>query len=926
MQLTPPNKQETTFLIRMLLTLIKIWIMRKYILLLLFCSSLTVITSQTTGVITFTSNRFTIDNLNTSRQLVAQSPNGDIWINDFNNALIKFSGTSFTTYTNAFTGNTSANLFATNTGVWVYSNNNEFYFFNGSIFTDHSSSITALIGVISLSNPINYVGNNSTDILVATNKGIIKYNGTSFSLINKANSSLACDTVNCIFNTGTTTYIGTDKGLCTYNGSTFSTLIPFSGASTHAVNYIFSNGIKTIITRKSTTSDFDYYNLNANQLIRIPAFQDSTKFTSKKCRNITFVNNNPVFPAVFGGSNVRMTGAVSTYTDYSGLQGFFPMNTFKHPSNPQKFYAVATEGSNSNKFVVNEIDIPNYASIALSGSPDQVKYLDTNNVSALISEANIKHSDMFGSGGARYTVPKGPLNSSPSTNFATALWIGGLDNGNQVHVSAGTYRQNGTDFWPGPLDTNNAQTTVTNGSPYNKVWKLSCNQINQFATNYNTFNAAANTAATYSDITTFLPNGNSTNNFAKQLYPYKDWNLNGIYEPSLGEYPIIKGHQQIYSVYNDAYSTHTETGGLPLGIEVHDRSFSYNEPTIADSMKVINYTTFYNYEVINRSSTNYNNVYMSIWIDADLGYYLDDYIGTDTLNNFGYAYNGNNYDGLAGCSDCYGSKLPMMAYALMPQAAALTDGIDNNNNSLIDEPGENFKLNFTTYYNNNIGAFPPATTNPDTALHYYNYMKGYWKDGSQFKPAGTAYNPTLNINPTNFVYTGNPQTNTGWTEGTANNLKGDRRILCTVGPFNFPATKKVEFEYAFVFSRDTTLNNVNTNFALLQKDVRNVRHYHNTQNTACTPLVTVGLKENKNSLSNLWIYPNPTNENININLDHNAETATLKIYDIIGKMICETVIKNTYQSTIDMSNYSSGVYFLEVREGEFKRVEKIIKH
>lgn len=563
-------------------------------------------------------------------------------------------------------------------------------------------------------------------------------------------------------------------------------------------------------------------------------------------------------------------------------------------------------------------------SMTLTGTPDQIKYLDTNNVSALISEINIKHMDLFGNGGAHYIVPKGPTNSSPSTNFAAAIWVGGLDNTNQLHVAAQTYHQTGNDFWPGPLDTLTGQTSAPSGSPYNKVWKISCNQINQFTANYNSFNASANTTATYSDITTFLPNGNNNNNFAKQLYPYKDWNANGMYEPSLGEYPIIKGHQQIYSVYNDTYSTHTETKGLPLGIEIHDRSFSYNEPVIADSMKVINFTTFYNYEIINRSNNNYNNVYMSLWIDADLGYYLDDYIGTDTLNNFGYTYNGDTNDETAAGTLGYGAKLPMMAYAFIPKLSALTDGIDNNNNGLIDEAGENFKLNLTTFYNNNIGAFPAATTNPDTATHYYNYMRAFWKDGTPFKPIGAAYNPTLNVNSTHYVYTGNPQTPAGWTESTANNLKGDRRILCTIGPFNFPAKKKVEFEYAFVFSRDTSLNNINNNFSLLQKDVKNVRYYHNLQNS-CSPIATVGLKETKKSSNKLWVYPNPTEGNLNINLDHNAENASVNLYDITGEIIYEGILHNAYRTNIDLSDLAAGVYFLEIKEGEFKSVEKIIK-
>ena len=36
--------------------------------------------------------------------------------------------------------------------------------------------------------------------------------------------------------------------------------------------------------------------------------------------------------------------------------------------------------------------------------------------------------------------------------FAGALWIGGVDDNNQIKVAGQTYRQSGSDYWPGPLD------------------------------------------------------------------------------------------------------------------------------------------------------------------------------------------------------------------------------------------------------------------------------------------------------------------------------------------------------------------------------------------------------------------------------------------------------------------------------------------
>jgi hypothetical protein len=120
------------------------------------------------------------------------------------------------------------------------------------------------------------------------------------------------------------------------------------------------------------------------------------------------------------------------------------------------------------------------------------------------------------------------------------------------------------------------------------------------------------------------------------------------------------------------------------------------------------------------------------------------------------------------------------------------------------------------------------------------------------------------------------------------------------------------------------LNNINNNFSLLQKDVKNVRYYHNLQNS-CSPIATVGLKETKKSSNKLWIYPNPTEGNLNINLDHNADKASIKVYDLTGKVIYAGILNNAYRMNIDLCDFAAGVYFLEVKEGEFKSVEKIIK-
>lgn len=80
--------------------------------------------------------------------------------------------------------------------------------------------------------------------------------------------------------------------------------------------------------------------------------------------------------------------------------------------------------------------------------------LDINNIRARLMNGGDMWWDLVNN--AKYEVPKSlpgqPEN--PSSLFAGAVWIGGVDAQGQLKVAAATYRQNGNDFFPGPLDEN----------------------------------------------------------------------------------------------------------------------------------------------------------------------------------------------------------------------------------------------------------------------------------------------------------------------------------------------------------------------------------------------------------------------------------------------------------------------------------------
>ncbi len=92
---------------------------------------------------------------------------------------------------------------------------------------------------------------------------------------------------------------------------------------------------------------------------------------------------------------------------------------------------------------------------------------------------------------------------------------------------------------------------------------------------------------------------------------------------------------------------------------------------------------------------------------------------------------------------------------------------------------------------------------------------------------------------------------------------------------------------------------------------------------------TVGIPTNmKMNELDVFVYPNPTNKYLNINVDEaKCESISCKISDVSGKVL-ESFSASGHKPTsqqIDISVYPEGVYFLLVRCGKSMSVKKFIK-
>lgn len=491
--------------------------------------------------------------------------------------------------------------------------------------------------------------------------------------------------------------------------------------------------------------------------------------------------------------------------------------------------------------------------------------LDTNNISAKIR-----------SDGRLFEIFEVPKGSGLKTIFAGNIWIGGIDAGGQLHIAAQTYAQNGADFFYGPMASNYSAASYT--STYNNVWKVSKSTINYHIANYTTGGYVVPAS-----IANWPGNGNIANGEAAVLAPYFDVNSNGTYDPANGDYPYIRGDQAVFYMVNDDKQAHGETGGTKLGIEVHGMAYSF--ASAADS--ALWHTVFVNFQIINRSVNNYDSVYFGAWTDMDLGNYIDDYVGSDSLLNMYYTFNSDNFD-----DPVYGNNPPAQGSVFL-----------------------NYTISKYVYYNNDF----TVTGNPSTASHFYQYLKGRWKDNTPLTYGGTGYGGTT---PANLMFSGDPVSGTGWTEAGEGNVPADRRGMMSVGPFSLSSGQKICVDVAYPFARDYAGNNI-TSITVLRQRVKDIQAFYNSQGYVC-PFVT-SVNEINFMTNFISVYPNPAKGKFNIRYDKLQKTYNyeLGIFNVLGEKVYQSVITNP-KSEIDLSQQPSGIYFIKIYDREKNYTGKII--
>jgi len=499
---------------------------------------------------------------------------------------------------------------------------------------------------------------------------------------------------------------------------------------------------------------------------------------------------------------------------------------------------------------------------------DAKLFLEFNDVRALVEAGGALWQNRQ-TGTASYEVPLGGGNH---VIFSGSIWMGGNDVNGQLKLAAVKFRQ-GNDFWTGPLSQDVGTGTYDPTQPvgddatrdfgaaiinpevcvqYDKFFTIAKAEVINYTLQWECDqDASCNAEFPLSNdaiqrINNWPAHGIPALGQDYYLAPFYDYPSqggagDGAYDPSQGDIPwfddilgrddvtcgfdrrvTLFGDQTNWWVFNDKGNIHTETGADPIGMEIRAQAFSFA------TNDEVNRMTFYNYEMINRSSQTLYDTYFTQYVDSDVGFADDDYVGCDVSRGLGYAYNGPNHDPGQSGSPGYGENPPAVGVDFFEGPYQDADFIDNVGPRMEDQgdgtflyvvptvtealagggivyegigigysdgiiDNERFGMRRFNYYNRDGSS---AMNDPNSGGDFYNYMTGFWKDNSAFTYGGNGYQS--GTTPAAYTYPGDSDPlhfgtegqDMGWNwsetdiDGSGNsNTAGDRRFLQSAGPF-----------------------------------------------------------------------------------------------------------------------------------------------
>lgn len=357
--------------------------------------------------------------------------------------------------------------------------------------------------------------------------------------------------------------------------------------------------------------------------------------------------------------------------------------------------------------------------------------------------------------------------------FAGGIWLS-AKNGSQLNVSAIRYRTplNRAHFFPGPIRLSDASVNPQSCTVFDKIWRVQKLDIKTHIDKWVT--GALPMSSVSSEIADWPAKGNkkfTTVPITDDMAPFADVNGNGFYDPEYGDYPIIKGDESFFTVFNDISSGRLDSLEKPIGVEVHLMTSTFND----NRLNSFGTALFQDCKIIKKTPNDANEFIFGLYVDSDLGNFNDDYIGCDTASNSGYTYNGDDFD----------DNTTVRGYLANPPIA-MTSFI-------------NSKMTTFSYLINGVNG---PLNDPTKAIEYRNFMEGKNRTGGDFTVSPDAI--TSGFPSTKFCFHGNPSSLSEWSMVSQNYNPRDLRYNMSTDKSTLSYNQPKEISFVTYFHKFAT--------------------------------------------------------------------------------------------------------------------------
>lgn len=338
--------------------------------------------------------------------------------------------------------------------------------------------------------------------------------------------------------------------------------------------------------------------------------------------------------------------------------------------------------------------------------------------------------------------------------YTKSLWVVGVSPIGNIKMSANHYPSQGEKhFIPGPFKRDLTEQEIVCDF-FNRVWHVS--RLDVLATKNLFESGTITTEQIPIDILEWPANGNPfIGDFAPDydMAPFHDNNLDGIYNPMDGDYPVadasnlnLQPHQFNFSVYNDNSSLRN-TFSEPVELEFHQMKYAF------DCGTELSKSIFTKIKYLYRGNIDLFDVRIGLFEDNDLGCPTNIELGTDTSLNVTFSYKLNESDILCSGTTDFQADYTTIRTTLYNQ-----------------------KMKGAMYMRNiNDGSF--SQSEPANELEYYDVLGSKWRDGTPLTIGGDGY--LDGTEETRFAFNGLPHLIDSWSSISLD-LVDPRRITTII--------------------------------------------------------------------------------------------------------------------------------------------------